>query len=84
MIENITDLSRKLQSGKIFSRELVDKCFEAISAAGSFLDVPAIPIPCHEADELPVGAMLFGLTGDDRKLLSIARGLEQVVLGRQE
>ena len=52
------------------------------TAIGNFLDVPAISIPCHDTDELPVGAMLFGMTGDDRKLLSIARGLEQVIRGR--
>lgn len=52
------------------------------TAVGNFLDVPAISIPCHESGELPVGAMLFGMTGDDRKLLSIARGLEQVIRGR--
>lgn len=52
------------------------------TAVGNFLDVPAISIPCHAPDELPVGAMLFGMTGSDRKLLSIARGLEQVIRGR--
>lgn len=52
------------------------------TAIGNFLDVPAISIPCHEAGELPVGAMLFGITGEDRKLLSVARGLEQVIRGR--
>jgi aspartyl-tRNA(Asn)/glutamyl-tRNA(Gln) amidotransferase subunit A len=52
------------------------------TAVGNFLDVPAISIPCHAPDELPVGAMLFGMTGGDRKLLSIARGLEQVIRGR--
>ena len=52
------------------------------TAVGNFLDVPAISIPCHDAGELPVGAMLFGMTDDDRKLLSIARGLEQVIRGR--
>jgi len=52
------------------------------TAVGNFLDVPAISIPCHDAGELPVGAMLFGMTGEDRKLLSIARGLEQAIRGR--
>jgi aspartyl-tRNA(Asn)/glutamyl-tRNA(Gln) amidotransferase subunit A len=52
------------------------------TAVGNFLDVPAISVPCHAPDELPVGAMLFGMTGSDRKLLSIARGLEQVIRGR--
>tara|TARA_B110000091_G_scaffold212569_2_gene259595 strand:- start:1225 stop:1881 length:657 start_codon:yes stop_codon:yes gene_type:complete len=52
------------------------------TAVGNFLDVPAVSIPCHEMGDLPVGAMLFGMTGDDRRLLSIARGLEQVIRGR--
>lgn len=52
------------------------------TALGNFLDVPAISIPCHDAGDLPVGAMLFGMTGEDRKLLSIARGLEQAIRGR--
>lgn len=52
------------------------------TAVGNFLDVPAISIPCHDAGDLPVGAMLYGMTNDDRKLMSIARGLEQVIRGR--
>ncbi len=52
------------------------------TAVGNFLDVPSISVPCHEAGALPVGAMLFGMTGNDRHLLSVARGLEQVIRGR--
>lgn len=52
------------------------------TAVGNFLDVPAISIPCHDEGTLPVGAMLFGMTGNDRRLLSVARGLEQVIRGR--
>jgi aspartyl-tRNA(Asn)/glutamyl-tRNA(Gln) amidotransferase subunit A len=51
------------------------------TAVGNFLDVPAISIPCHGEGELPVGAMLFGASGEDRRLLSIARGLEQAIRG---
>lgn len=52
------------------------------TAVGNFLDLPAISVPCHDAGVLPVGAMLFGMTGDDRRLLSVARGLEQAIRGR--
>ena len=52
------------------------------TAVGNFLDLPAISVPCHEAGALPVGAMLFGMTGNDRHLLSVARGLEQAIRGR--
>jgi len=52
------------------------------AAVGNFLDLPAISVPCHEAETLPVGAMLFGMTGEDRRLLSVARGLEQAIRGR--
>jgi len=49
------------------------------TAVGNFLDLPAISIPCHDEGALPVGAMLMGRTGDDRRLLSIARGLEGTI-----
>ncbi|PHS08468.1 MAG: amidase [Blastopirellula sp.] len=52
------------------------------TAVGNFLDCPAISIPCQDANSLPVGLMLMGQTGDDRSLLSIARGLEQIIRGR--
>ncbi len=51
------------------------------TAVGNFLDVPAISIPCFGAGTLPVGMMLMGLGGADRRLLSIARGLEQTIRG---
>ena len=52
------------------------------TAVGNFLDLPAISIPCHGEGALPVGAMLMGRTGGDRRLLSIARGLEGTIRGR--
>jgi aspartyl-tRNA(Asn)/glutamyl-tRNA(Gln) amidotransferase subunit A len=51
------------------------------TAVGNFLDLPAISIPCHDEGALPVGAMLMGRTGGDRRLLSIARGLESTIRG---
>lgn len=51
------------------------------TAVGNFLDLPAISIPCHPEGSLPVGAMLMGRSGEDRRLLSIARGLEGIIRG---
>ena len=52
------------------------------TAVSNFLDLPAISVPCHAADRLPVGLMLMGRRGEDRHLLSMARGLEQTIRGR--
>ena len=49
------------------------------TAIANFLDRPAISIPCHAPGSPPVGLMLMGETGDDRRLLSIARGLEYAI-----
>ena len=45
----------------------------------NFLDCCSISIPCHRAGDAPVGLMLFGARGADRRLLSIAAAIEQVV-----
>jgi len=49
----------------------------------NFLDACAISLPCHRASDAPVGLMLFGAHGGDRRLLSIAAAVEQVVSPRQ-
>jgi aspartyl-tRNA(Asn)/glutamyl-tRNA(Gln) amidotransferase subunit A len=45
----------------------------------NFLDGCSISIPCHRAGDAPVGLMLFGEHNADRRLLSIAAAIEQVV-----
>jgi aspartyl-tRNA(Asn)/glutamyl-tRNA(Gln) amidotransferase subunit A len=45
----------------------------------NFLDRCAISLPCHRAGEDPVGLMLLGEHGADRRLLAIARSVAQVV-----
>jgi len=45
----------------------------------NFLDACSISIPCHRAGEAPAGLMLFGKHGSDRRLLSIAAAIENVV-----
>jgi aspartyl-tRNA(Asn)/glutamyl-tRNA(Gln) amidotransferase subunit A len=45
----------------------------------NFLDRCAISIPCHEAGAAPVGLMLMGPQGGDRRLLAIAAGVEALI-----
>jgi aspartyl-tRNA(Asn)/glutamyl-tRNA(Gln) amidotransferase subunit A len=53
-------------------------CLRNTSIA-NFLDRPSMSIPCHQPGSPPVGLMLMGETGGDRRLLSIARGLEYTI-----
>src|SRR5262249_24394966 len=43
------------------------------------LDRCAISLPCHRRGDAPVGLMLVGEHGADRRLLAIAAAVEQVV-----
>lgn len=43
---------------------------------GNFLDRCALSIPCHAPGEAPVGLMLMGEHGDDRRLLSLGLAVE--------
>lgn len=45
----------------------------------NFLDRCAISIPCHEAGAAPVGLMLMGAHGSDRRTLGIAAAVETLV-----
>src|SRR5262249_34204759 len=45
----------------------------------NFLDRCSISIPCHQAGDAPVGLMLIGEHGADRRLLGIAAAIEAVV-----
>src|SRR5215510_9513587 len=51
-------------------------------ALANFLDRCSISIPCHHAGDAPVGLMLIGEHGADRRLLSIAAAIETVVSPR--
>ena len=46
------------------------------TAVGNFLDRCSISIPCHAEGEAPVGLMLTGENGGDRRLLAVARAVE--------
>ena len=45
----------------------------------NFLDRCAISLPCHRAGEAPVGLMLLGEHGADRRLLALAQSVAAVV-----
>jgi aspartyl-tRNA(Asn)/glutamyl-tRNA(Gln) amidotransferase subunit A len=45
----------------------------------NFLDRCAISLPCHPRGEAPVGLMLIGDTGHDRRLLAIASAIEKLL-----
>ena len=47
---------------------------------GNFLDRCAISLPIHQFGEAPVGMMVMGNTGEDKKLLEVANSIEKVVL----
>jgi aspartyl-tRNA(Asn)/glutamyl-tRNA(Gln) amidotransferase subunit A len=49
------------------------------TAIANVLDRCAISIPCHRGGEAPVGLMLVGEHGADRRLFSIAAAIEQIV-----
>jgi aspartyl-tRNA(Asn)/glutamyl-tRNA(Gln) amidotransferase subunit A len=49
------------------------------AAVGNFLDRCAVSIPCHEPGSAPVGIMLIGETGADRRLLALANALEPII-----
>ena len=49
------------------------------TAIANLLDRCAISIPCHRRGDPPVGLMLVGEHGADRRLLAIAAAVEQIV-----
>lgn len=48
----------------------------------NFLDGCSISVPCHEPGDAPVGLMLIGAHGTDRRLLSIGLTVETLVSRR--
>ena len=52
-------------------------------SVANFLDRCSISIPCHRGCEAPVGLMLIGEHGADRRLLAIAAAIEAAVSPRQ-
>lgn len=70
----ITDLEQDPEEAK-----RVNLMYLRNTSIANTLNVPAISIPCHEPGEPPAGFMLLGKHGEDRKLLSIAAGLESII-----
>jgi aspartyl-tRNA(Asn)/glutamyl-tRNA(Gln) amidotransferase subunit A len=48
------------------------------TSVANFLDRCAISLPCHEAGTAPVGLMLMGAHGSDRRVLAMAAAIEEV------
>jgi len=48
-------------------------------SVANFLDRCALSLPCHEAGTAPVGLMLTGPNGADRRLLGIGRAVEALL-----
>jgi aspartyl-tRNA(Asn)/glutamyl-tRNA(Gln) amidotransferase subunit A len=49
------------------------------TSVANFLDRCAISVPCHETGTAPVGFMLMGAHGSDRRLLALAATVEKLV-----
>jgi aspartyl-tRNA(Asn)/glutamyl-tRNA(Gln) amidotransferase subunit A len=49
------------------------------TSVANFLDRCAVSIPCHERGTAPVGLMLMGSHGGDRRMLAIAAAVEACV-----
>ncbi len=45
----------------------------------NFLDGCAMSVPCHAPGEAPVGLMIAGARGADRRLIAIARAIEELL-----
>lgn len=45
----------------------------------NMIDGCAISLPCHRAGDVPVGLMLAGAGGSDRRILELAAGMEAVI-----
>jgi len=45
----------------------------------NFLDGCALSIPCHQPGEAPVGLMVVGQSGQDRRLLAVGLALESAL-----
>jgi len=47
----------------------------------NMIDGCAISLPCHRAGEVPVGLMLAGIGGSDRRIFELAAGMEDMIRG---
>ncbi|NVN87116.1 MAG: amidase [Rhodopseudomonas sp.] len=47
----------------------------------NMIDGCAISLPCHRDGEVPVGLMLAGIGGSDRRIFQLAAGMEDIIRG---
>jgi aspartyl-tRNA(Asn)/glutamyl-tRNA(Gln) amidotransferase subunit A len=73
----IAPLLQELESDEDYLR--INQLALRNTSVANFLDRCAISIPCHEPGTAPVGLMLMGAQGADRRLLGIAAAVEEVV-----
>jgi aspartyl-tRNA(Asn)/glutamyl-tRNA(Gln) amidotransferase subunit A len=71
----IAPLLEDLESDEAYLR--INQLVLRNTAVANFLDRCAISIPCQEPGSRPVGLMLMGAQGDDRRLLGIAAAVER-------
>lgn len=70
----IAPLLQELESDEAYMR--INQLALRNTAAANFLDRCAISIPCQESGTAPVGLMLMGARGADRRLLGMAAAIE--------
>jgi len=73
----IAPLLQELESDEAYLR--INGLVLRNTAVANFLDRCAISIPCHEPGNAPVGLMLMGAQGGDRRLLGVAAAVEELV-----
>ena len=71
----IAPLLRDLESDDAYLR--INQLALRNTSVANFLDRCAISVPCHEAGTAPVGLMLMGAHGSDRRILSLAAAIEE-------
>jgi aspartyl-tRNA(Asn)/glutamyl-tRNA(Gln) amidotransferase subunit A len=73
----IAPLLKELESDEAYVR--INALALRNTAVANFLDRCAISLPCHEPGTAPVGLMLMGAHGGDRRLLGVAAAVEALV-----
>jgi aspartyl-tRNA(Asn)/glutamyl-tRNA(Gln) amidotransferase subunit A len=70
----IAPLLQELESDEAYTR--INQLVLRNTAVVNFLDRCALSLPCHEPGAAPVGLMLMGAQGGDRRLLAVAAAVE--------
>jgi aspartyl-tRNA(Asn)/glutamyl-tRNA(Gln) amidotransferase subunit A len=73
----IAPLLKELESDEAYAR--INQLALRNTAVANFLDRCAISLPCNEPGTAPVGLMLMGANGADRRLLGVAAAVEALV-----